>query len=347
MQVYEGEFMQTPTGSAICRIASGLMIVLVTFVFFMLPDAASGQGSCLVMTAGGLVQGQDMGASCAFLGIPYAAAPLGTLRWKPPQPKAPWAPSTLSVLTPPSSCSASEGCLKLNVWAPKPLLMVPAPVIIWFHTGGFAAASANFAANNGQKLAEQTGVIVVAPNYRLGPLGFLAHPALTAENPSYPSSGNYGLLDQRAAMSWVRDNIGAFGGNPKNVTIGGQSAGSHSVSLHMVSPESWSLFQRAIMQSGYASIKWKTRQVAEAQGDLFATTLGCTDPSQVLSCLRLKTLSQLLAAFPGGRDQILETSAKTWSPVVDGLEIPDQPRLQYQGGVFNRVPVLLGATRDE
>ena len=187
----------------------------------------------------------------------------------------------------------------------------------------------------------------MAPNYRLGPLGFLAHQALTAENPAYASSGNYGFLDQRAAMSWVRDNITGFGGDAHNVTIGGQSAGSHSVSLHMVSPGSWGLFQHAIMQSGYASTRWRTRQEAEAQGDLLASALGCIDPSQVLACLRGKSLSQVLAVFPSGRDQIVETGARGWSPVVDGLEIPDQPRLQYERGAFSRVPVLLGATKDD
>ena len=336
--------MRTPTGSAVFLIVSALLV-------FFVPNAASQSASisstCLVMTSGGLVQGQDLGTTCAFLGIPYVAAPTGNLRWKPPQPKAPWAPATLNVITPPPSCTANEDCLKLNVWAPKQLLVDPAPVLVWFHTGGFSAASANFAANNGQKLAEQTGVIVVAPNYRLGPLGFLAHRALTAENPAYASSGNYGLLDQRAAMAWVRDNIRAFGGDSHNVTIGGQSAGSHSVSLHMVSPASWGLFQHAIMQSGYASTRWRTRQEAEALGDQVATVLGCMDPSQVLSCLRGKTFSQVLAAFPSGRDQIVEPGTMTWSPVVDGLEIPDQPRLQYERGAFSRVPVLLGATKDD
>jgi para-nitrobenzyl esterase len=357
--------MRLPTGSAIGRIASNLRVLVVFSIsigFLAAPNKAIAQsaalpGSCLVTTMNGPLQGLDLGTTCGFFGIPYAAPPLGNLRWKPPQPKAPWAPAILTVTTPPSNCPAinaagmpvgSEDCLKLNIWAPKQLLIDPAPVIVWLHTGGFVAASANFAGNNGQKIAEQKGVIVVAPNYRLGPLGFLAHTALTAENPDYSSSGNYGFLDQRAAMSWVRDNVAAFGGNPHNVTIGGQSAGSHSVSLHLVSPASGGLFHSAIMQSGYASTRWKTRPEAEAQGNRLAAALGCVDPSQVLSCLRLKTASQLLTALPGGgRDQILETASVQWNPVVDGLEIPDQPRLQYERGAFNRVPILLGATKDD
>jgi para-nitrobenzyl esterase len=228
---------------------------------------------------------------------------------------------------------------------PKQAPIRPAPVIVWIHTGAFVAASANLPAHNGQKLAEQYGVVVVAPNYRLGPFGFLAHNALTNENPDYRSSGNYGFLDQRAAMVWVRDNISSFGGNPGNVTIAGQSAGAHSVSLHMVSPRSAGLFHRAVMESGYASTRWKTREEAELQGNDFAAALGCTNPSQVLSCIRSKSRDEVLRVA-AGREEFVETPIR-WSPVVDGLEIPDQPRFLYERGAFNHVPLLLGANRDE
>ena len=146
-------------------------------------------------------------------------------------------------------------------------------------------------------MAEQTGAIVVAANYRLGPFGFLGHRALTAEDPGYRSSGNYGFLDQRAALAWVRDHIAAFGGDPNNVTIAGQSAGGHSVSLHVVSPGSAGYFHRAIMQSGYASTRWPTLADAEALGARFAAAVGCTDPSQVLACMRSKTRAEVLLAF--------------------------------------------------
>jgi para-nitrobenzyl esterase len=310
-------------------------------------QAAPLQSTCLVNTAYGEIQGVDLGASCAFLGIPYAAAPVGNLRWKPPQPKTSWAPATVNAITPPSACGQAEDCLRVNMWVPKSMPIAPAPVIVWFHTGGFTSASANFAANNGQKLAEQMGVIVVAPNYRLGPLGFFAHAALSAEDSGYPSSGNYGFLDQRASLRWVRDNIAVFGGNADNVTIGGQSAGAHSVSLHLVSPGSAGLFHRAIMQSGYASTRWKTLEEAEVQGTNLANALGCTDVAQVLSCLRSKTLTQILTALPSGRDQIVELNNVQWSPVVDELEIPDQPRFLYQRAAFNRVPVIIGVTKDD
>jgi len=304
--------------------------------------------TCFIRTPSGDIQGQDLGASCAFLGIPYAAAPLRDLRWKPPQPSPPWSPSIFFAMSPPPVCGAagSEDCLKLNVWVPKRTPTPPAPVIIWIHTGGFVAASANFGGHNGRKLAEQYGVVVVAPNYRLGPFGFLAHSALTNEDPDYRSSGNYGLLDQRAAMVWVRDNIASLGGDPGNITIAGQSAGAHSVSLHLVSPRTAGLFHRAVMESGYASSRWKTREEAESQGDDFAAALGCTTPSQVLSCIRSKSRDEVVRALSAGREEFVETPVR-WSPVVDGLEIPDQPRFLYERGAFNRVPILLGANREE
>ena len=258
--------------------------------------------SCLVATTSGDVQGVDNGSSCAFLGIPFAAPPIGGLRWKPPQPASPWTPATLNATVAPPNCATgtlgigNEDCLKLNIWTPDPAPAVPAPVLVGIHTGAFLAASANFPASNGRRLAELTGAIVVAANYRLGPFGFLGHRALTAEDPAYRSSGNYGLLDQRAALAWVRDNIAAFGGDPENVTIGGQSAGAHSVGLHVVSPRSAGYFRRAIMHSGYASTRWRTLADAESVGDDFAAALGCTNPSEALACMRGKDRNQVLLA---------------------------------------------------
>ena len=200
----------------------------------------STQATCAVNTVQGPVQGQDRGASCAFLGIPFAAPPVGALRWKPPQAPPAWStpPSAVTVSCPninSGTPAGSEDCLKLNVWVSDPPPARPAPVIVWFHTGSFLAASSNFASHNGQRLAEETGVIVVAANYRLGALGFLAHPALVAED---PSTGNYGFQDQQAVLAWVRDNIAVFGGDPGNVTIAGTSAGGDSAGLHLIAPAS-------------------------------------------------------------------------------------------------------------
>lgn len=346
------------------RLAS-LTVVLV-ILLFLLPIfpvgrhskmvAQSAENVCLANTASGQVRGLLRGAACAYLGIPYAAPPVGELRWRPPQPRVPWAPAVLSATSPPPTCplinppttgqpSGSEDCLMLNIWAP--LRPARVPVIVWFHPGNFQAASANLAASNGERFAQERNVIVVAPNYRLGPFGFLAHGAFTLEDPAYRSSGNYGLLDQRAALIWVRDHIAAFGGDPRNVTIAGTSAGSQSVSFHLVAPATAGLFHRAIMQSGVATTRWTSAAEAEAQGEQFARALGCTDVGTAAACLRSKTRDQVLRALPLDQAQILEPRAVQWKPIVDGLEIQDQPRELYRRGKFTRVPLIIGVNGDE
>jgi para-nitrobenzyl esterase len=312
--------------------------------------------SCQVTTGNGAIQGLDRGASCAFLGIPYAAPPLGAQRWRPPQPASPW--TLLNATAPPPNCptvqmpagtpAGNEDCLKLNIWVSNPPPSQPAPVVVWLHTGAFFGASANFAGHNGQRLVEETGVIVVSPNYRLGPLGFLAHDALASEDPAHPSSGNYGLLDQRAALVWVRDNIDRFGGDPDRVTIAGTSAGGDSVGLHLVSPGSGGLFHRAIVQSGYPTVRWPFHAEASLQGKAFSDALGCTDIAQVLPCMRSRSRDQVLLALAQATQQVAEPPGKVyWQPVVDGLEIPDQPRDLVEAGAFHRVPTIIGTNRDE
>ena len=311
---------------------------------------------CLASTTNGDVQGVDNGASCSFLGIPYAAPPTLTNRWKPPHPAAAWA-GVRSATSPAAACPSIQGngqfggvedCLQLKIWVKKPAPNKPAPVLVWLHTGGFIAANANFAGTKGQRLAEETGIIIVEPNYRLGPLGFLAHRALESEDATHPSAGNYGLLDQRAALDWVRANIANFGGDPNNVTIGGSSAGGHSVGLHMISPGSAGLFEGAIIQSAFPTSRAASRDEAFLQGDVFAALLGCTDPSLVLACLRSKTPAQLLTARAPFSLQVLEpVNQLFWWPHVDGLVIPDQPRTLFEQGEFQHVPTLLGTNRDE
>jgi para-nitrobenzyl esterase len=233
------------------------------------------------------------------------------------------------------------------VWVRNPLPSGSAPVIVWIHTGSFVATSANSAATNGRKLAEETGVIVVQANYRLGPFGFLAHAALEGDDPARPSTGNYGLLDQRAALVWVQENIAQFGGDPNNVTIAGTSAGGHSVGLHMVSPGSIGLFHRAIVQSAYPTTRWMTRDAGVAQGNAFDVAVGCTDPAQALACLRSRTRDQLLAV-PQASLQVVEPVGRLfWEPIVDGKEIPAQPRRLFEQGAFAHVPTIIGTTRDE
>ena len=311
--------------------------------------------SCRTTTANGDVQGVLRAGACAYLGVPYAAPPTGSLRWRPPQPHAPWAPATLNATTVPPICAqgtqtapnASEDCLTLNIWTPA-LTSPRRSVMVWLHGGDFRATSANFPSTDGLRFAQEQNTVVVALNYRLGPFGFLAHNALTLEDPGYASSGNYGLADQRAALRWVRDNIAAFGGDPGNVTLFGQSAGAVSASLHLVSPASRGLFQRVILQSGQASARWTTTAEAEAVGDAFAARIGCTDRTRVVACMRSATADQVLAALPAAQQQFHEQQgAVRWVPVVDGVEVPDQPRELYRRGLFSRMPTIVGAVGDE
>ncbi len=317
------------------------------------------QDSCYLTLPQGDVRGLDLGASCSFLGIPYADSPAGGNRWKPPQPRAAWSPSVVDARTGVPQCPqvqlpqgvllGSEDCLFMNVWTRDLRPAALAPVIVWLHTGAFTGASANFAGSNGRTFAEQTGAVVVAPNYRVGPLGFLAHRALAAEDPTRPTSGNYGLLDQQAALRWVQDNIARFGGDPNNVTLAGTSAGGASVALHLISPGSAGLYHRAILQSAYLSTtRWATHQRRLLTGDAWTTAIGCTDPREVLACMRSKTRDQVLTAMPVGTLQVVEPADRVyWEPVVDGLVVPDQPRALFESGAFHRVPTIIGFNRDE
>ena len=313
--------------------------------------------ACLVSTGLGDVQGVDLGASCAFRGIPFAVPPVGELRWKPPQAAAPWSPSLLDAAVPSPTCamvdppgtgntSGSEDCLTLSIWEPKPRPVAPAPVLVWMDGEDFGGSSAP-ADDDLRRIAEEAGIVVIVPNYRVGALGFLGHRALSNEDASYPSSANYGLLDQRMALGWVRAHIAAFGGNPASVTVAGRMAGGDSLGLHLVSPGSAGLFSRAILQGRFASSKWQTLADAESVGENFATALGCTDRASVLRCLRSKTVEQVLMALPSGQPQFTETMRAAWGPVVDGLEIPDQPRSLFERSAFTAVPVMIGTAGDE
>lgn len=311
---------------------------------------------CTASTSVGDVQGERRDAACAYLGIPYAAPPLGPRRWRPPQPPVPWSPAVLQATTlrqcPQLSAAGAplgnEDCLWLNVWTPADARPgAGLPVLVWLHPGAFQAASSNLPAQDGQRFASTRSAIVVIPNYRLGALGFLSHRALAAEDPMHPASGNYGLADQRAALAWVRQNIEGFGGHPGNVTLAGTSAGGDSTSLHLVSPLSRGLFQRAIIQSGSATTRRASASEAEQQGDRFAAALGCRDDATVLTCLRAASRDQVLQALPIGQAQVVEDARTDWGPVVDGIEVPGQPRDLFRRGLFSRVPTIIGVQRDE
>ena len=325
------------------------------------PTAQS--GTCVVTTAYGTVAGAARGGACAYLGVPYAAPPVGDLRWRPPRPRAPWAPAALPATTAPPACpqfnmagaaAGQEDCLTVNIWTPMSASATARlPVLVFLHPGSFLAASSNLAAIDGQRFAQQRNAIVVVPNYRVGPFGFLAHSALTMEDPGYRASGNYGIADQRAALGWVRETITSFGGDPEKVTLAGTSAGGISTTVHLVSPASRGLFQRAIVQSGFGTSRLYSAAEGESQGEAFAAALGCTDRPAVLTCLRSKTPVQVLMALPlttltGGFQQFAQEPGRViWAPIVDGVEVPDQPRELFQRGLFTRIPIVLGTNRDE
>jgi para-nitrobenzyl esterase len=189
--------------------------------------------------------------------------------------------------------------------------------------------------------------VVVTINYRLGPLGFLAHSALAAEDPAHPSAGMYGFEDQRAALVWAKANIQAFGGDPGNITLFGESAGGISTCLHLLSPLSKDLFQRAIIESGPCSVgTGATEKAAEAQGDDLAKALGCTDPATALACLRGKKADEVLVALPGKKG-LISGDGVNWFPMVDGYNIPDQPSALLDAGKVAKVPVVLGTNKNE
>ncbi len=323
------------------------------------PDPAGAgttqKGPLTVQTDKGAVEGSLLGSTRAFLGIPFAAPPTGDLRWKPPAPAEPWT-ATLKATAKGPSCAqlgalsktldttSSEDCLTVNVWTPEALAPAPRPVLVWIHGGAFVLGSGGEDAYDGQLLSEATGAVVVTLNYRLGPFGFLALPELKSEDAGHPSTGAYGLEDQRAALQWVKENIDSFGGDPGRVTLFGESAGGISTCMHLVSPKSKGLFQRAIIESGPCDTG-ATEATAEAQGATFAETLGC-DGGDKLACLRGKSTEEVANALPLSNDFIFGGGA-SWFPVIDGYNLPDQPGKLFEAGSFEKVPVILGSNADE
>ncbi|MCW8196004.1 carboxylesterase family protein [Proteobacteria bacterium 005FR1] len=306
--------------------------------------ASAAYGDPAVRTPVGEITGVETDYGAAYLGVPFAQPPVGELRWKAPQAvtelASPYAATQTGASCPqlPSpfgSSSVNEDCLYLNIYQPSEARLARffggLPVMVWFHGGAFTSGSG--AATDPARLAEE-GVIVITVNYRLGALGFMAHPALTAEA---GASGNYGLMDQQAALHWVQNNIASFGGNPDRVTIFGESAGGLSVHAHLASPESAGLFDRAIIQSGAYLLEQPGLFEWEFLGLSIAAKAGC--PDQSLSCLRSLPVEQILANQDPG--------ALGWLPIVDGAVLPQSVLGALQSGDFNKVPVVEGTTADE
>ncbi|WP_263409384.1 carboxylesterase/lipase family protein [Terriglobus tenax] len=306
-------------------------------------------------TASGIVEGEPTtdGKIMAFKGIPYAAPPVGKLRWAAPAPVEPWTgirsahdfgyhcvQSAVYADMAFHDPGASEDCLTLNVWTPANAEPGKLPVMVWIYGGGFSGGSTSERRQDGQYLAHRN-VVVVSMNYRLGIFGFFVHPEATAESPNH-AAGNYGLLDQAAALAWVKQNIAAFGGDPSNITIFGESAGSMSVSSQMASPLSKDLFQKAIGESGSimtsATFPIQTREQREKADTSFAlTTYGTTKLSELRRISTEDILRPILASRP----------APSFRPVVDGYFFPKSPVAIYAAGEQAHVPLLAGWNADE
>ena len=300
--------------------------------------SASTQTAPLAITVNGAVRGLAAGAVNEFLGIPYAAPPVGALRWQPPQPAASWsgvrdatrfAPHCPQLASPFGLASTSENCLFLNVFTPRG--GGGHPVMVWIHGGALVTGESN---DYDPTALVADGVTVVTINYRLGALGFLAHPALADAN---GQSGDYGLMDQQAALRWVQRNIAFFGGNPRNVTIFGESAGGLSTLSQVASPQAKGLFEKAIVESGSYELTQASLASAEAAGEAFATKAGCA--SQTAACLRSLPVSTILA------DQ--NQGDAGYEPNINTEILPQSLGTAFATGDFNRVPIINGTNHDE
>ncbi len=309
---------------------------------------ASGLCAQTVRTDDGALAGARESGLSVYKGVPFAAPPVGDLRWRPPAPVVSWsgtrkanafAPAcmqhgvSMPGETPPA---VSEDCLYLNIWTPASSAHGHLPVIVWIYGGAYRNGSASMPLYWGDRLAHK-GVIIVTIAYRLGPLGFLAHPELTRESPHH-SSGDYGLMDQIAALHWVQRNIVAFGGDPNNVTIAGQSSGAISVSILMASPLAKGLFQRAIGESGglFEPIQLAPGYLlanAERDGEKYAASLG------VASLQQLRQLPAL--TLLGG------SAGEVSHPVIEPWVLPATPYEAFTSGQQNDVALLVGSNADE
>jgi len=341
----------------------------------------------LVETDIGPIRGSLVDGVATFLGIPYAAPPTGDLRWKPPRPHDVWTEvrdataygaSCSQIMNPvtgdpkdsdpgavhsqdcPENCQGdyccvgSEDCLFANVWTTAAAPNEKRPVMVWIHGGGWNNGSGSLALYRGTNLAK-LGAVVVTFNYRLGPLGYLAHPGLTAES-SFGASGDYGSLDQIRLLEWVRDNIAQFGGDPDNVTIFGESAGASNVCDLVASPLAQGMFDRAVLESAACTSKRSAQYLdhvapisgkksAEDLGLDAAQTLGCAQADNPVACMRNKTPGEIFSALKPATGTFM--SGPFFRTIVDGHMLPDAPMAIIEAGRQNKVPVIGTANQNE
>nr|XP_002733219.2 PREDICTED: crystal protein-like [Saccoglossus kowalevskii] len=294
-----------------------------------------------------------------FFGIPYASPPIGDNRWCPPKPAKPWAPSVLQATKPPPGCyqhcdlppytcpdSVSEDCLYLTVFTPLTAVNGSKfPVMMFIHGGNFITGSGYTELTDGRFMSNYTNTVTVFINYRLGAFGFLV-----AGTKSDAAIGNYGIMDQRAAMDWIQSNIEAFGGDPDKVTIFGQSAGSQSVAIHLATDKSKHLFHRAIIESFPYSVPFKTPWEAVILGNDLADDLNCTHGD--MKCLRSASPESVYAAQGQSGGVIINPlrlleEFEPWGPVVDGKDITKQSVDSFMKGEYQDKPIMMGTTSDE
>lgn len=319
-------------------------------------NAAPDPNADTVSTQYGAVKGTVSAGGRAFLGIPFAAPPVGDLRWKAPQAPTPWTsardatqfgPRCPQFATPIGNAGGdNEDCLYLNVFTPAQSAdNGPLPVMLWLHGGSWVIGSGSD--YPGDVLANAGKVIVVTTNYRLGPFGYLALQGLASEDP-HGSTGDYGMLDQLAALQWVHDNIGPFGGDAANVTLFGESAGGISTCQLMASPLAKGLFQKAIIESGPCLTPMVSLKDAEKYGKSFIqrAALGCTSlsASAQVSCMRGKSTDEILGAETALEQQAI---AGSFGPALDGYVMPESPESAIADGSFAQIPVINGSNHDE
>lgn len=331
--------------------ATGLAFIVLILGLAGKSEASNKKNSVVIAPTVVIKQGKLTGTSSLgvdeFLGVRYALPPIGAMRWRPPQPILPSTkqiqatqfgsncPQTANAF---GSASLSEDCLFLNIYAPsaasKDVSSRSLPVMVWIHGGGLRSGSGS--SYNPIDMVKQGKVIVITINYRLGILGFLAHPAFDQEGHNI---ANYGIMDQQLALRWVKDNIAGFGGNPKNITIFGESGGATSIYANLASPLAAGLFQKAIIQSGFVSdISPKN---AEDLGISFAKQVGCDKGTskETAACLRNLPVSTILS---GQKNQLVHGVV-----IIDGTILPQSLMSAFEKGTFNRVPIINGTNRDE